>query len=190
MFRRQLRVFISYSHEDRKFVAPIVRLLAAMRSDVFLDSTSIEPGSLWFDSISDAITRSDVVVVFWCAHARDSTWVQAEYELGLRLNKRLMPLLLDDTSLPTSLSLFESISFRAIGVHGAPGDQLNAVTPFALPFAMAGAVVWKLFPRAERLHTTLCEIEPSFGLFTETPRARHRAASEISAKLDQLSPQL
>lgn len=43
MFKRPLRVFVSYSHEDRDVVVPVVTLLRAMQSHVFLDFQSIEP---------------------------------------------------------------------------------------------------------------------------------------------------
>ena len=61
MFRRRLNVFISYSHEDARLVAPVVRLLAGMRHDVFIDSSSIEAGSRWFESINAALGKANVV---------------------------------------------------------------------------------------------------------------------------------
>lgn len=103
MFRRKLNVFVLYSHEDAQLVAPIVRLLAAMRNDVFMDSESIEPGSVWRDSINEAIRKADVIVVFWCRHSNESTWVRKECQLGVLLNRRIMPLLLDDTKLSAGL---------------------------------------------------------------------------------------
>ena len=62
-------VFISYSHEDQEYVAPIVKIITAMRKDlVFLDTTSIAAGKLWEPQLEQALTEADMVVVFWCRH--------------------------------------------------------------------------------------------------------------------------
>jgi hypothetical protein len=52
MFPRSLSVFVSYSHEDRDVVVPVVALLRAMHRHVFLDVQSITPGSLWSETSS------------------------------------------------------------------------------------------------------------------------------------------
>jgi hypothetical protein len=126
--RRRLNVFVSYSHEDSSMVSPIVRLLAALPNDVFIDSASIEPGTHWSTAISGAILRADVVLVFWCSHSKESPWVRSEWSLGLKLHKRIMPLLLDDTELPKGLGRFQGIDFRSLGSHG-PRSQLHAIDP-------------------------------------------------------------
>jgi hypothetical protein len=117
-FRRTLNVFVSYSHDDAHLVSPIVRLLTAMRNDVFVDSASIEVGADWALAIDGAIRKTDVVVVFWCQHSSQSTWVRSECDRARSLKKRLVPILLDDTALSPQLRDLHALDFRALGIHG------------------------------------------------------------------------
>lgn len=115
-------VFVSYSHADTHFVAPVVSLLRATRAVVFRDADTIRPGRKWRNEIDTALERADLVVVFWCAHSRASPEVAKEYELGLRLGKDMLPVLLDGSPLPEPLKEYQFIDFQQAGAagHDAP----------------------------------------------------------------------
>lgn len=120
-------VFISYSHDDTSLVSPIVSLLRANQSLVFQDIDRIQPGKKWRNEIRSAIDRSQLVVIFWCNHASQSNEIENEWRTALEQGKDLLPLLLDETPLPTELSEFQWIDFRAtVGPqHKKKGRKLN-----------------------------------------------------------------
>ncbi len=112
-------VFISYSHEDRDRIDPIVQLVRAMKKDsVFQDFISIRPGEKWANEIMDALEHCQTVLVFWCEHSAASDWVRQEYEAGIAANKEVIPILLDDTEVPDPLRVFQWLDFRRDKPHG------------------------------------------------------------------------
>jgi hypothetical protein len=57
-------------------------------------------------------------MVFWCAHASRSDWVQTEYNYGIELNREICPVLLDGTELAGPLKEFQWLDLRdSIGRH-------------------------------------------------------------------------
>ncbi len=114
-------VFVSYSHSDASLVAPVVRLLRVNKSLIFHDEDCIQPGRRWRSEISNGLSDSDLVVVFWCDHANRSEEVSKEWKAAIEQKKDLLPLLLDATPLPPELGEFQWIDFRGtVGAnHGA-----------------------------------------------------------------------
>ena len=111
-------VFISYSHKDAKLVSPIVQLIRSMRSDlVFQDTLSIKPGKPWESQLGDALQQSDVVIVFWCSHSKNSSEVKKEYEKAILENKDVLPVLLDGSELPEEIAKYQWIDLRTVIQH-------------------------------------------------------------------------
>ena len=108
------RTFVSYSHDDAAIVGPVVRLLRVQNPAIFQDVDSIRPGKKWRQEIEVAITRSRLLIVFWCHHAQESDEVEAEWRTAIRLRKDLLPVLLDDTPLTDELAEFQWIDFQAL----------------------------------------------------------------------------
>jgi TIR domain len=119
-----VNVFVSYSHSDASLVGPVVRLLRVNKSLVFQDTDRIAPGEKWRDEIANALAESNLVVVFWCDHARRSTEVSSEWKAAIDQDKNLLPLLLDGTPLPPELEQFQWIDFR--GVVGANHNSIDS----------------------------------------------------------------
>ncbi len=112
------RTFVSYSHDDAALVTPVVRLLRVQNPDVFQDVDSIRPGKKWRSEIEAAITGATLLIVFWCRHAKESTEVEAEWRAALRLEKDLLPILLDATPLADELADYEWINFQGLAGAG------------------------------------------------------------------------
>lgn len=111
-------VFISYSHKDAKLISPIVQLIRSMRSDlVFQDTLSIKPGKPWESQLGDALQQSDVVIVFWCSHSKNSSEVKKEYEKAIQENKDVLPVLLDGSELPDEIAKYQWIDLRTVIQH-------------------------------------------------------------------------
>lgn len=118
------RFFVSYSHDDQKLVVPVVALLRSTPTDVFLDVDTIEPGDDWWKRVQDALDSTSSFVIFWCSHASDSTVVKQEWEFALDKGKRIIPVLLDSTPLPTRLAVFQWIDFRSFATSLHPNHSV------------------------------------------------------------------
>jgi len=134
MPKPSIRTFVSYSHADRDIVEPIITLLRVTRNDVFWDYQSIPLGRKWRKEIESALNQADVIAVFWCQHAEQSSEVDREWRAGLAKGKRLLPIILDQTKMPRSLGQYQAVDFRAVvrSSHDSEskgeGTKLSATT--------------------------------------------------------------
>jgi hypothetical protein len=109
-----ISIFASYSHKDNSLVHGLVHLYQATDQPVFRDEESIKPGQKWRIEINRAIEQCQTVLVFWCCHSSQSSEVRAEYEKGIHLNKRVVPVLMDQTELPKKLREYQYVDLRKI----------------------------------------------------------------------------
>jgi hypothetical protein len=107
-----VEIFTSYSHRDAKFVELMVKFLRPARAGVFWDKDGIPFGKKWAVVITAAIESCRVMYLFWCSHSAKSREVKREYETAIRLNKDVVPILMDGTPLPKKLKQFQFIDFR------------------------------------------------------------------------------
>jgi len=110
---------VSYSRHDEALVKPLAGLLGAAADDaVFVDVTSIQPGSLWKGEIENAIRDSPVFVLCWCCNSAASEFIQHEIDMALKGGeKRLVPVLFCSTPLPPLLASRQWIDLRGRVVH-------------------------------------------------------------------------
>ncbi|MGE0811728.1 MAG: toll/interleukin-1 receptor domain-containing protein [Vicinamibacterales bacterium] len=122
-------IFVSYSRHDAQVVSQLVRLLRSAIAGVpsvtgrewqfvFQDTDHIPVGSNWEEQIDLAITSAGRMFVFWCEHSASSAQVRREYELGVKSNIVVAPVLVDDTPLPDVLSRINGIDLRELRIHG------------------------------------------------------------------------
>jgi hypothetical protein len=62
--------------------------------------------------LGESLIACHTVVVFWSAAAADSKAVAAEYIRALQLGKDIVPVLLDDTPVPSDLAQYQWLDFR------------------------------------------------------------------------------
>lgn len=72
------KVFLSYDHRDTPAALELADALSQERFQVFLDTRSIPPASVWQDVLRDSIVDAGLVVVLETAHSVESSWVQRE----------------------------------------------------------------------------------------------------------------
>jgi len=127
------KVFLSYRRVDSAQVAGRIydELVAHCgRSNIFKDVDSISLGLDFREALADAVARCDVMLVIigrnWLASAdkdgkqrleNPSDLVRYEIESALARHIRIIPLLLDDASMPTSDELPNSL--RALAFRNA-----------------------------------------------------------------------
>jgi len=102
-------VFISYSRVNGEVVTIAAKLLRAGGATVFQDVVDVDYGSDWQEALASAIRQCERVLVFWSLAASTSEWVEREWRMALQAGKRIVPMLLDRTPLPTELSRFNGM---------------------------------------------------------------------------------
>jgi hypothetical protein len=80
--------FISYSSEDRAEMLKRVQALRATGLETFVDVIDLRPGDEWNPEIFKAIDGSDLFVLIWSGHARNSKWVLKEARYALKQYKQ------------------------------------------------------------------------------------------------------
>ncbi|HMT91929.1 toll/interleukin-1 receptor domain-containing protein [uncultured Thiothrix sp.] len=103
-------VFVSYSRKDSTQVAKAVELLEAGGADVFRDLDDIQYGDRWEDVIRTKLAEAERVLVFWSTNAQLSEWVEREWTVAISMQKRVVPILLDQTPLPQELGQFHALT--------------------------------------------------------------------------------
>lgn len=105
------KIFISYSRTDFNMVKALVSLVEASDIDVFIDIDDIKYGERWESVIEDRIKNADKIFIFWSERAAQSDFIRQEYLVALKIPQiKIVPVLLDETPLPSELSQFQAIT--------------------------------------------------------------------------------
>lgn len=126
----EFHVFISYRSTDRSFAMRLYERMDAIGLRVFLDQHELVPGDRLAGTLHEALDRSHAAVVLISKGYLESRWCQAECERLVHLSVerpgfRLIPLRLDDCTMPGKLSTLLAVDFSDDNSPG--GDKLNRV---------------------------------------------------------------
>ena len=105
-------IFISYAWEDKHFAQRLENILKAAGADVWIDHSSLRGGDNLPDSIIIALKHCAAVIVIWSEAASKSHWVHMELITAYNYQKKVIPCVLDNSSLPNFLSSVVYIDFR------------------------------------------------------------------------------
>ena len=119
-----LKVFISYSRRDIAFVRRLAGDLEKAGYEVWWDVSDLRGGDDWVRVIPEAIQASDQVVVVLSPSSAVSEWVRKEYTQALSLRKRIIPVMLEKTAVPSALNTINYLDFTAEEGYAA---SLNAL---------------------------------------------------------------
>lgn len=97
-------LFISYSHQDKKQVEPIIHGLQAMGYRLWYD-TGIAIGGRWADIIAEHVMKSSCVVAFLSRNAMASDYCQEEIFFALEEHRPIIPVYLEEIVLPPGLRM-------------------------------------------------------------------------------------
>jgi hypothetical protein len=89
------KLFISYAHEDKPFVALLARALADQGHEVWWDR-DLAAGGEYRQQIQLALDTAEIVIVVWSARSRLSRFVADEADQALSKGK-LVPVMIDET---------------------------------------------------------------------------------------------
>ena len=91
-------VFISYSRKDKDFVRKLNDSLDSSEIEAWVDWEGIPPSSDWMDEISRAIEGADAFLFVISPDSLASKVCGDELALGIKYNKKLIPILHRDPS--------------------------------------------------------------------------------------------
>ena len=103
-----MSVFISYSHEDKKFVDILAANLVKYKARVWVDRWELHVGDSIIDKIQDAIQESDALIIVISKASLKSEWCKKELSSGLlrELEEKkvlVLPALLEKCDMPVFL---------------------------------------------------------------------------------------
>lgn len=90
-------VFISYSRKDKEAVHELARRIKSAGFDVWIDWDGIKSGDQFKTLIAEAIKDSRVVLFFSSRAANASDWTVKEINVASNLNKKIIPVKLDNS---------------------------------------------------------------------------------------------
>ena len=105
-------IFLSYTHDDRDRVRPLVDLLEREGWLVWWDRV-IEPGKPWRDELNATLAKVRAVVVVWSEHSVDSEWVQYEAQTGVDMDA-LVPVRIGDVVPPTPFADLQAVDISRL----------------------------------------------------------------------------
>ena len=121
-----------YCHAHRNAVGTVKKLLAIPSQALIYWDGDFTPGDDWFEHIAALIRDTDQLLVFWCSHAAQSPNVRREYEYGLSIGKRVVPVLLDDSPLVAAFVGLQMVDLReAIGHTRDERKWFSLLWPFS-----------------------------------------------------------
>lgn len=96
-------IFLSYSRADAEAAFAIRRALEEAGHAVWQDLTAIKGGDEWIKSIEAGVERCYALVMVASAAFEHSEWMKIEYLHARRRGKPIIPILVDESEIPTLL---------------------------------------------------------------------------------------
>src|SRR5215831_817101 len=93
-----LKIFVSYSRRDVQVADALVEKLTARGFEIAIDRRDLPFGEKWQLELADFIRLSDTVIWLISEASVQSKWVHWELDEVAKRNKRLVPVMVDETS--------------------------------------------------------------------------------------------
>src|SRR5688572_10849554 len=94
-----MKIFISHSWKN-KSAAQLIAESLQDSAEVWQDIQHLKPGDVIQPEIDKAMEQMDAILLLWSNNAAESQGVDAEIRTAVKLKKKILPVLLDET--PTS----------------------------------------------------------------------------------------
>ena len=124
-------VFLSYGTPDRDWVRGLRDQLQKLGLTVFLDERDLKPGDNWVLGLSEAMLHSRSMALVLTAQTLGRKWVVPEWTSFLAAHGptsgRLVPILLEDVTLPPYLNAIQAINARDLDVTRVASELVALV---------------------------------------------------------------
>lgn len=122
-------VFISHNTADKATAREIAMFLTADNVGVWFDEWAISPGDSIVSAVNSALGNCSHLLLLWSQNAARSKWVEREMHSGLGKllqtgRPRILPLVLDNTPVPSLLSDIMYIKYSG----GTEDDRRSLIT--------------------------------------------------------------
>lgn len=121
-----MRIFINYAHKDRAVTTSLVEGLRSLEYSVWYDQELVS-GTAWFHKILENIEQCDVMLFMLSSASLESQYCQAEYKYALKLNKPLLPVMVESVELPFALQQIQFIDHRLLDVKETLVEVARAI---------------------------------------------------------------
>jgi hypothetical protein len=111
---KQRLTFISYSRGDKEFALALARELRSSGFFIWLDQLDIPTGARWDDEVEKALMESEIFMVILTPKSIASNNVKDEIGFAIDSNKRILPVLLENATVPFRLRRFQYVDFTNI----------------------------------------------------------------------------
>jgi hypothetical protein len=162
-----VRIFVSHNAKDKETARLLAGRLAERGIDVWFDQWEVRPGESITGGIDKGITDCDVFVLIWSGAARQSRWVDTEVRAAVRKRVdndsfRLVPIMLDNTALPTLVADHRSFVLNDIvdleNIAKEIAADANPVDGAAGLQARFLELVAKRFPDDDEVRSLICPV--------------------------------
>lgn len=116
--RNRPRVFISYSHQDLEFVNKLKNDLEDIGVIPLIDRLELRVGDNIKQAVDRMIDRCDYVIYVSSENTKNSSWSNKEIEQAVKREKKILPVLLSDGTLPEVLNGVYYADFTETYEHG------------------------------------------------------------------------
>jgi hypothetical protein len=106
------KVFISYGHDDKKFVQKMAGELAKDNFESWWDFDALKGGHDWQKEIQQGIKRCDFFLVVLTPQSVESEWVNKEITYANEYKKKIIPIRLKECERPISIIEKQYIDFE------------------------------------------------------------------------------
>jgi hypothetical protein len=102
-------VFVSYSHQDAKFVERLIEQMDRLDINVTYDKWLIRVGDSIIEKIAGAIEKASAVIAVLSHNSVTSNWVRKELSLAMTgeidgKSVKVLPVVIDDCSIPLAIA--------------------------------------------------------------------------------------
>lgn len=107
----RLKIFMSYSHENSEQIEQLSRNLERVGFSIWIDREDLLAGLNWRDQIREALQTCDALIVALSSHSVQSEYVLGEVAIAEELKILIVPILLEDCSIPDNLEKLHYVDF-------------------------------------------------------------------------------
>lgn len=97
-------LFVSYSHQDKKLVYPVLKRMHEAKVRIWYDE-GIPPSGKWIEQIASTLKKCEMFLIFITNSAVASKHVRNEIYFANKNDKKVFPIYLEKTDLPDELDI-------------------------------------------------------------------------------------
>ena len=112
-------VFITYDHNDREFALALSDYLSINQTIVYDENQIVKAGDSFNENLKESIVNSDSLIIVLSENLVFSDFLKKEISLAVKENKKIIPVIKDNTAIPSFLSNYKPANFKR-SYNGSP----------------------------------------------------------------------